>query len=56
VFAIVFLVLAGLTAFAFLLLVWRRRQMPVILRAILIIGATAIVIYIGSILLAAFRT
>ena len=43
----IFLVLGGLVAFAFLILVWRRRQMPILLRAILIIAAAAIVIYVA---------
>jgi heme/copper-type cytochrome/quinol oxidase subunit 4 len=41
-----FSILAGLTALAFLVVVWRRRQMPVLLRAILIIAAVAIVGYV----------
>ncbi|MDP9254276.1 MAG: hypothetical protein M3O66_04990 [Verrucomicrobiota bacterium] len=45
--ATIFLVLGGLSAFGFLVLVWRRRQMPVLLRAILIIAAAAIVIYVA---------
>ena len=55
-FALVILFLAGLTAFGFLIVVWRRRQMPVLLRAILIIGATAIVAYISSIILSVIKT
>ncbi|MEY2546624.1 MAG: hypothetical protein QOG48_1741 [Verrucomicrobiota bacterium] len=45
-----FLALAGLAAFGFLIVVWRRREMPAILRAILIIAAAAIVIYVAWIL------
>ena len=54
-FAIIVLFLAGLTALGFLVVVWRRRQMPLFLRAILIIGAMAIVAYISSILLSLFK-
>jgi uncharacterized membrane protein len=43
----IFLALGGLVAFAFLILVWRRRQMPMLLRAILIIAAAAIVISVA---------
>lgn len=43
----IFLLLGGLVAFGFLIVVWQRRQMPVQLRAILIIAATAIVIYVA---------
>ena len=43
----IFLVLGGLLALGFLILAWQRRQMPVLLRAILIIGAAAIVIYVA---------
>lgn len=43
----IFLVLGGLAALGFLILVWQRRQMPILLRAILIIGAAAIVIYVA---------
>jgi LPXTG-motif cell wall-anchored protein len=43
----IFLVLGGLVALGFLVVVWRRRQMPVLLRAILIIGAAGIVIYVA---------
>jgi hypothetical protein len=50
----IFLVLAGLVAFGFLTVVWRRRQMPALLRALLIIVAVAIVIYVGWILLTLF--
>lgn len=45
-----FLVLAGLVAFGFLILVWRRRQMPALLRAILIVAAAAIVVYVACVL------
>ena len=45
--ATIFLVLGGLVALGFLILVWRRRQMPVLLRAILIVAAAAIVIYVA---------
>ena len=43
----IFLLLGGIAAFGFLIVVWRRRQMPAILRAILIIAAVAIVVYVG---------
>ncbi len=43
----IFLVLGGLVAFGFLIVVWRRREMPILLRAILIIGAAAIVIFVA---------
>jgi hypothetical protein len=49
--ATIFLILGGLVALGFLLLVWRRRQMPVLLRAILILAAAAIVIYVAWTLL-----
>lgn len=39
----VLFVLAGLTALGFLTVVWRSRQMPALLRAILIMVATAVV-------------
>ncbi|MEP6602744.1 MAG: hypothetical protein ABJB69_02235 [Spartobacteria bacterium] len=42
-----FLFLGGLVALAFLVLIWRRRKMPMLLRAILIIAAAAIVIFVG---------
>lgn len=45
--ATIFLFLGGLVAFGFLTLVWQRRQMPVLLRAILIIAAAAIVIFVA---------
>jgi hypothetical protein len=48
------LILGGLVAFGFLIVVWRRRQMPVLLRAILIIAAAAIVIYVGCTLAMVF--
>lgn len=50
----IFLVLAGLVAAGFLTVVWRRRQMPVFLRAVLIIVAAAIVVYVGWTLLTLF--
>ncbi len=53
---IVLLFLAGLTAFGFLTVVWRRRQMPPLLRAILIIVAMAIVVFVGWTLAATFRS
>ena len=40
------LFLAGLTALGFLSVVWRRRQMPPLLRGLLIIVATAIVVFV----------
>ena len=43
----IFLFLGGLAALAFLVLVWRRRKMPILLRAILIIAAAAVVIFVG---------
>jgi len=49
---IFFLVLAGLVALGFLVVVYRRKQMPMPLRAILMIGAVATVVYVGWILLA----
>lgn len=45
--ATIFLFLGGLVAFGFLTLVWQRRQMPVLLRTILIIAAVAIVIHVA---------
>ena len=45
-----FLLLAGLTALGFLFVVARRRQMPAMLRAILILGAVAIVVYVAWII------
>ncbi|GEM_PF-4496020 len=50
-----FLGLGGLVAFGFLIVVWRRREMPALLRAILIIGAAAIVIYVAWFFAMAFR-
>lgn len=38
---------AGLVALGFLVIVVRRRKMPKLLRGILIIGATAIVVYVA---------
>ncbi len=38
---------AGLVALGFLVLVVRRRKMPTLLRGILIVGATAIVVYVA---------
>ena len=38
---------AGLVALGFLVLVVRRRKMPALLRGILIMGATAIVVYVA---------
>lgn len=49
---LIFLFLAGLAAFGFLVLVWRHKKMPVVLTVILILAALAIVAYVGSILLA----
>jgi hypothetical protein len=43
----VLLLLAGLTAFGFLTVVWRRRQMPAPLRAVLIIVAIAVVVVVA---------
>ena len=43
----VLLFLAGLTALGFLTVVWRRRQMPAPLRAILIIVAAAVVVVVA---------
>jgi hypothetical protein len=45
--ATIFVLLGGLVALGFLIVVWRRRQMPALLRAILIIGAAAIVLFVG---------
>jgi hypothetical protein len=47
---ILFLILAGLAALAFLVVVFRRKQMPAPLRGILIIAAIAIVFYVVWIL------
>jgi hypothetical protein len=44
---LIFLVLGGIAAFGFLIVVWRRREMPAILRTILIVAALAIVLYVG---------
>ena len=55
VLPIVLLFLAGLTAFGFLTVVWRRRQMPALLRGLLIIVAMAVVVFVGYTLVAAFR-
>jgi hypothetical protein len=41
------LILAGMTALGFLVVAGRRRQMPIILRATLLIAAAAIVLYVG---------
>jgi hypothetical protein len=49
------LFLAGLTALGFLALVWQRREMPVILRGLLIIVAVAVVVVVGWTLTAALR-
>jgi ABC-type transport system involved in cytochrome c biogenesis permease subunit len=46
--------LAGLTALAFLTVVWRRRQMPALLRAILIIVTAAVVLFVAWSFLAPF--
>jgi hypothetical protein len=43
----IFLLLGGLVALGFLIVVWRRRQMPVPLRAILVIAAAAMVVYVA---------
>jgi len=50
VIGILFLIFAGLAALGFLIVVFRRKQMPAPLRAILIIAAVAIVVYVGWIL------
>jgi DMSO reductase anchor subunit len=42
----VFLILGGLAALGFLVLLWQHRKMPLILRAILSIAAAVIVIYV----------
>ncbi len=39
--------LAGLAALGFLVVVFRRKQMPVLLRGVLVIAAVAIVVYVG---------
>ena len=49
------LFLAGLTALGFLTVVWRRRQMPALLRAILIVVAAAVVLVVGWTLTAAWH-
>ena len=49
---IIFLFLGGLAAFGFLILLWQHRKMPILLRAILMIGAIAIVAYVAWILIA----
>ena len=43
---IVFLFLAGLSALGFLEVVRRRREMPPLLRAVLIIAAVAILVFV----------
>jgi hypothetical protein len=43
----VLFLLTGLTALGFLTVVWRRRQMPALLRAILIVMATAVVVVVA---------
>lgn len=49
---IVILLMAGLTAFAFIVVALRRRQTSRPLRGVLLLVATAIVAYIGWIFLA----
>jgi len=44
---LLFHLFAGLVALGFLVLVVRRRKMPALLRGVLIIGATAIVVYVA---------
>jgi hypothetical protein len=44
---IIFLILGGIAAAGFLIVVWRRRQMPAILRVMLVIAAGAIVLFVG---------
>jgi hypothetical protein len=55
VLPIVLLFLAGLTAFGFLTVVWRRRQMPPLLRGVLVIAAVAVVVFTVWTLAATFR-
>jgi len=43
----VLLFLAGLTALGFLAVVWRRRQMPALLRAVLVIVAASVVVVVA---------
>lgn len=49
---IIFLFLGGLAAFGFLVVIWRHKKMPLVLKAILILAALAIVAYVASILFA----
>ncbi len=52
--ALIFWFLAGLTALAFLVVVRRRKQMPVFLRLVLTVVAAAIVLYVGWTMVALF--
>ena len=52
---IIFLLLAGLTALGFLSVVWRRREMPAPLRAILIVVAVGVVAYVAWTLVAVLK-
>ena len=49
---IIFFFLAGFAALGFLIVVWRHKKMPLVLKAILILAALGIVAYVGSILFA----
>ena len=48
----IFFILAGLVALGFLIVVWRNKKMPAILRVILVLAALGIVAYVGSFLFA----
>ncbi|HXY60924.1 MAG TPA: hypothetical protein VEH26_04900 [Chthoniobacterales bacterium] len=50
---IIFFLLGGLLALGFLIVVWRKRQWPIFLRAILTLAAAAIVIYVAWVFVAA---
>lgn len=50
---IIFFFLGGLLALGFLAVVWRKRQWPILLRAILTVVAFLIVIYVAWVLKAA---
>ena len=50
---IIFFFLGGLLALGFLAVVWKKRQWPVLLRAILTVVALFIVIYVALVLKAA---
>ena len=50
---IIFFLLGGLLALGFLIVVWRKRQWPIFLRAILTLAAAVIVIYVAWVFVAA---